>query len=205
MATLVLKINLPDEVRDQLNALPAPLRAKINDAARERGLDGLGFFIQMKTMLLLPKSSITLDPIEQDILNEVWLTLKAFDEGVLGQNGKRLDELAGLQADQEENKVVTVDEESIARLANSRIKVSQIAMEHTRLGLTPEQIAEAHPHLSQHQVYAALAFYYGHKDAMDAQIAASLTFADQERLEAGPSPLAARLRSEGRLPAGRAA
>ena len=215
MATLILKFNLPDEVKDQLRALPAPLKAKIEEAARVRGLDGLGFFIMMKTMLLIPKENITLDPIEQDILAEVWLNLKAFEEGALGQNGKRLDEIAGSQSSREESGLrevggaedvaVEVDDKNVARLVGTRIKIAQIAQEQTRLGLTPEQIQAHHPHLSLGQVYVALAYYYDHRDVVEAQIAASLARADQAREEAGTSPLAARLRAQGRLPAERAA
>lgn len=100
---------------------------------------------------------------------------------------------------------IEVDGGSIARLAGTRMKVSQIALEHTRQGLTPEQIRENHPHLSLGQVLAALAFYYGHRDMVEAQIAASLAYADRARQEAGPSPLTTRLRAQGRLPAERAA
>ena len=90
--------------------------------------------------------------------------------------------------------------EGAALVAGTRIKVAQIALEHTREGLTPEQIAEQHPHLTSAQVSEALAYYYSHREAVEAQIAASLAYADQARREAKPSPLAARLRAEGRLP-----
>ena len=40
------------------------------------------------------------------------------------------------------------------------IKVSQIASEHEHLGMTPDEIVEAHPHLTLADVHAALAYYY---------------------------------------------
>lgn len=87
-----------------------------------------------------------------------------------------------------------------ARVAGTRIKVADLALEHTRLGMSPTQIVEAHPHLTPAQVHMALAYYYEHQDEVEAQIEASLAFADQSRNKAAESPFAARLRAEGRLP-----
>ena len=44
------------------------------------------------------------------------------------------------------------------------IKVSQIASEYEHLGMTPDEIAEAHPHLGLAEIHAALAYYYDHRD-----------------------------------------
>lgn len=45
-------------------------------------------------------------------------------------------------------------------ITGTRIRVSQIALEYERLGWTPDQIVDAHPHLTLAQVHAALAYYY---------------------------------------------
>lgn len=42
------------------------------------------------------------------------------------------------------------------------IKVSQVASEFEHLGMTADEIVEAHPHLSLSDVHAALAYYYDH-------------------------------------------
>ena len=44
------------------------------------------------------------------------------------------------------------------------IKVSQIASEYELQGMTPDQIVEAHPHLSLAAVHTALAYYYDRSD-----------------------------------------
>ncbi len=49
-------------------------------------------------------------------------------------------------------------------IAGTDIKVSQVASEYEHLGMTPDEIAEAHPHLSLAEVHAALAYYYDHQD-----------------------------------------
>jgi hypothetical protein len=46
------------------------------------------------------------------------------------------------------------------------IKVSQIAWEHEHHGMTPDEIVEAHPHLTLADVHAALAYFYDHMDAV---------------------------------------
>jgi uncharacterized protein (DUF433 family) len=40
------------------------------------------------------------------------------------------------------------------------IKVSQIVSEHEHLRMTPDEIVEAHPHLTLADVHAALAYYF---------------------------------------------
>ncbi|MCP4428646.1 MAG: DUF433 domain-containing protein [Chloroflexi bacterium] len=45
-------------------------------------------------------------------------------------------------------------------ITGTRIRVSQIALEYERLEWTPDQIVDAHPHLTLAQVHAALSYYY---------------------------------------------
>lgn len=49
-------------------------------------------------------------------------------------------------------------------VSGTDIKVSQIASEYEHMGMTPDEIAEAHPHLGLAAVHAALAYYYDHQD-----------------------------------------
>lgn len=51
-------------------------------------------------------------------------------------------------------------------ISGTDIKVSQIASEVEHLGMTPDEIVEAHPHLTLADVYAALAYYYDHRDSV---------------------------------------
>jgi len=51
-------------------------------------------------------------------------------------------------------------------VAGTDIKVSQIASEVDRLGMTPDEVVTAHPHLTLAQVHAALSFYYDHPHAI---------------------------------------
>lgn len=51
-------------------------------------------------------------------------------------------------------------------VAGTDIKVSQIASEVERRGMTPDEVVEAHPHLTLGEVHAALSYYYDHVDAI---------------------------------------
>jgi uncharacterized protein (DUF433 family) len=66
-------------------------------------------------------------------------------------------------------------------ITGTRIKVSQIALEYERLGWTPDQIVDAHPHLSLAQVHDALSYYYDHQTEIDADLVAEKKLADELR------------------------
>ena len=95
---------------------------------------------------------------------------------------------------------VVIDDKGVARIAGSRIKVTHIALDHVGGGMTPEQILEAYPHLTLGQIHAALAYYFDHRAALDAQIAQSDREVEKLRQEAGESDFVKRLRAEGKLP-----
>jgi len=51
-------------------------------------------------------------------------------------------------------------------VSGTDIKISQVVSEYEHLGMTPDDIVDAHPHLSLADVHAALAYYYDHCDAI---------------------------------------
>ena len=61
-------------------------------------------------------------------------------------------------------------------ISGTRIRVAQIAIEYDRLGWTPDQIVEAHPHLTLAQVHDALSYYYENRTILDADISAGQEF-----------------------------
>src|SRR5439155_24175217 len=64
---------------------------------------------------------------------------------------------------------IEIDDRGVAKVIGSRSKVKQIVIDQ-RGGYSPEQIHEAYPHLSMAQIHGALAYYYDHKDEIDAQM-----------------------------------
>ena len=80
-----------------------------------------------------------------------------------------------------------------AHVAGHRIKVQHIAMWHERMGMSPEEIGASHPGLTLSDVYAALAYYYDHREQIDADIDADERFADEQQAKAGRSKLEQKL------------
>jgi len=55
-------------------------------------------------------------------------------------------------------------------IAGTRVRVIDIAIEYDRLGFTPDQIVDAHPHLTLEAVHDALSYYYENQSVMDNEI-----------------------------------
>jgi uncharacterized protein (DUF433 family) len=83
---------------------------------------------------------------------------------------------------------ICVDERGVAYIAGTRIKVRHLIVERSVWHRTPEEIQQEYPSLSLGQVYAALAYYYDHKDRIDAEIAEAARYAEQMRAN-HPNPL----------------
>jgi uncharacterized protein (DUF433 family) len=94
---------------------------------------------------------------------------------------------------------VVIDDKGVARVAGSRIRVIDLALEKNTEGWTPEQIQQAHPHLTLGQIYAALAYYHDHKAELDADIERRFRDAEELRRQLGESDFAKRMRAEGKL------
>jgi uncharacterized protein (DUF433 family) len=78
-------------------------------------------------------------------------------------------------------------------VAGHRIKVQQIALWHERMGMSPEEIGAAHPGLTLSDVHAALAYYYDHREQIDADIDADEHFVAEQKAKAGRSKLEQKL------------
>lgn len=52
-------------------------------------------------------------------------------------------------------------------IRGTRITVSLIAREVEYLGMTPDEVIAAHPHLTLAQVHSALAYFYDHRDEVE--------------------------------------
>ena len=78
-------------------------------------------------------------------------------------------------------------------VAGHRIKVQHIAIWHERMGMTAEEIVSTYPTLRLPAVYAALAYYHGHRAEIDADIAADRQFVAEMKSKASPSKLQEKL------------
>jgi uncharacterized protein (DUF433 family) len=74
-----------------------------------------------------------------------------------------------------------------------RIKVQHVAIWHERLGMTRAEIVATYPSLSLPAIHAALAYYHGHRQEIDADIAADEQLVAALKAQAGPSKLQQKL------------
>jgi uncharacterized protein (DUF433 family) len=60
--------------------------------------------------------------------------------------------------------------DGVPRIKRSRLKVVQIAEDLVKAGWDGQQIHENYPWISLPQIYSALAYYFEHKEQIDAEI-----------------------------------
>lgn len=65
---------------------------------------------------------------------------------------------------------IEVDEKGVARIAGTRMKVTDLALDKMANDSTPEEMARQFPPLTLAQIHSALAYYYEHKAELDSQI-----------------------------------
>lgn len=65
---------------------------------------------------------------------------------------------------------IRLDERGVAWIADTNIKVIEVALDHIAYNWDAEEIHAAHPHLSLAQIHAALSYYHDHKPEMDGQM-----------------------------------
>jgi uncharacterized protein (DUF433 family) len=83
------------------------------------------------------------------------------------------------------------------RIDGHRITVDDVAIWHERLGMSPDEIASAHPAISLSDIHAALAYYYENKNEIDAAIADSERFVAEMKAKATPSLVRQKLGQKG--------
>ncbi len=95
---------------------------------------------------------------------------------------------------------ITVDENGVARIDGTRMKVVHIVMEKMARGSDPEQMHEAFPDLTLSQIYAALAYYYDNQVEIDEQIVRGEKEAEALLAGLDETPGRKKLRDLGLLP-----
>jgi uncharacterized protein (DUF433 family) len=89
---------------------------------------------------------------------------------------------------------ITVDEEGVARVDETTVKVIEIALDHLAYGWSADAIHEQFPHLSLAQIHAALTYFYDHQAQFEAEMAKLEREITDWKKELGDSPLQRRLR-----------
>src|SRR5262249_24457141 len=80
------------------------------------------------------------------------------------------------------------------RIDGHRVTVEDVAVWHERLGMSPDEIVSAPPSLTLSDVHAALAYYYEHRERIDADIREGERFVAEMKAKALPSLVQQKLR-----------
>lgn len=92
---------------------------------------------------------------------------------------------------------IVLDAHGIPHIGGTTMKVVELVTAQTAYGWSPEELHFQFPYLSLGQVHSALAYYWDHQDALDADIARRLVAVDRQRQQTPDAPLRARLRARG--------
>jgi uncharacterized protein (DUF433 family) len=65
---------------------------------------------------------------------------------------------------------IAIDEQGVAWLAGTKVKVIEVVLDKLAYGWSPEEIYFQHSDLSLAQIHAALAYYYENQFRLDAEI-----------------------------------
>ena len=96
-----------------------------------------------------------------------------------------------------EYKYVELDEKNTPIITGTTMKVVELMTSVKAYSLSPEELLESYAHLTLSKIYSALAYYWDHKQELDADMQRRFEYAEKLRLEAGESPLAKKLRAQG--------
>ena len=78
------------------------------------------------------------------------------------------------------------------RIKGSRIRVVDVVIWHEKLGMSADEIVQEYPQLTLADVHAALAYYWDHRDEIEARLAQENAFVEQMR-KLYPGPLKEKL------------
>ena len=94
---------------------------------------------------------------------------------------------------------IVIDERGIPAIAGTNTKVVELILDKVAYGWSAEELHFQHPHLSLGQIHSALAYYWDHREALEAEIEQRLERMERLRIQYEPSALAKRLRQQGLL------
>jgi uncharacterized protein (DUF433 family) len=90
---------------------------------------------------------------------------------------------------------IVMGEDGVPRIEGTTTKVIEVVMDQKAFGWTAEEIHLQHDYLSLSQIYSALAYYWDHKDELDADMERRHREVEEIRKSSPPTPFDLRLRS----------
>ena len=90
---------------------------------------------------------------------------------------------------------IVLDPQHVPLIAGTTMKIIELVTARAAFGWSPEELHFQFPHLSLGQIHSALAYYWDHREVLDADIARRAEAVDRQRHRAPSASLAARLRA----------
>jgi uncharacterized protein (DUF433 family) len=94
-------------------------------------------------------------------------------------------------------KHIQIDDNQVPVIAGSTMKVVEMITSHLTYGWSPEELHFQYPHIGLGKIYSALAYYWDHQEALDADMKRRLDEVENLRQQAPPSRIAQKLRERG--------
>ena len=94
---------------------------------------------------------------------------------------------------------IVLTEEDVPVIEGTTMKVIEVVLAQSSYGWTAEEIQINHRYLTMGQIYAALAYYWDNRQALDSDIERREDNIRQQEQVAGESAFAARMRTQGLL------
>lgn len=92
---------------------------------------------------------------------------------------------------------IVLDNTGIPHIADTTMKVIELVLDQSAYGWSAEELRFQHPYLSLGQIHSALAYYWDHKDELDADIARRQELVTELRRTTPVSPLITRIKAQG--------
>ena len=94
---------------------------------------------------------------------------------------------------------IALTSQKVPLIKGTTMKVIEVVLAQRSYGWTAEEIQVNHRYLSMGQIYAALAYYWDNRQALDKEIERREKIVQRQEQAVGESPFVARLRSQGLL------
>lgn len=92
---------------------------------------------------------------------------------------------------------IVLNEARVPVIAGTTMKVIELVLAQAAYGWSAEELREQFPFLTLGQIYSALAYYWDHRDDLDADAEGRVRKVDSIRKSMPESPLVKRLRGKG--------
>ncbi|NES80951.1 MAG: DUF433 domain-containing protein [Moorea sp. SIO2B7] len=96
-----------------------------------------------------------------------------------------------------EYKHIQLNENNVPLIAGTTMKVVELITSVKAYQWTPEELHENYPHVSMSKIYAALSYYWDHKEEIDSEMERIEQWVDKMRQEAGETHIVKDLKAKG--------